>query len=77
MAFSYEKSNINLLENYILLLQGKQTKANTKFSKSSFRHILTDIPTLFRYKKLGIYRSIKLPNSICCMVKIRYKADVI
>ena len=54
-----EKSNINLLENYILLLQGKQTKANTKFSKSSFRHILTDIPTLFRYKKLGIYKKYK------------------
>ena len=54
-----EKSNINILENYILLLQGKQKKVNNKISKSSFRHILTDIPTLFLYKKLGIYKKYK------------------
>ena len=54
-----DKSKINLLENYILLLQGKQTKINTKITKASFRHLLTDIPTLFRYKKLGIYKKYK------------------
>ena len=49
-------ANINILENYVLFLEGKHSKIDGIPQKASFRHLITDIPTVFRYKKLGLYK---------------------
>lgn len=48
-------ANINILENYVLFLEGKQSKIDKTPQKASFRHLITDVPTVLRYKKLGFY----------------------
>lgn len=51
-----EKANVNLIENYYrLLLNLPIIKANT-IIKASFRHLITDIPTLWKYKRKKLYK---------------------
>lgn len=50
-----EKAGSNMLENYYLLLQNKILKPVNSVKMASFRHLMTDIPTLWRYKQMGIY----------------------
>jgi len=50
------RANINILENYVLFLQGKYSKTDGIPRKASFRHLITDVPTVLRYKKLGLYK---------------------
>jgi len=50
-----EKANVNLLENYYNLLQNIPLKLGKTIRNANFRHLLTDIPTVLKYKRLGIY----------------------
>jgi D-aspartate ligase len=55
-----EKANINLLENYMLILDDKAPKVSkNEIKKVSFRHLTTDIPTKFQYFLKGIYKKQK------------------
>lgn len=51
-----EPANINMLENYVNLLTKQPIVLNDNTKKASFRHIITDIPTLLKYKLLKIYK---------------------
>ncbi|MBN2821330.1 MAG: hypothetical protein JXP36_20325 [Bacteroidales bacterium] len=46
----------NMLENYYLLLHNKSLKPISPISFASFRHLMTDIPTVIKYKFKGIYK---------------------
>lgn len=50
------KAGSNMLENYYLLLQYQPLKSIPDLKKASFRHLLTDIPTVIRYIFLGLFK---------------------
>ena len=52
-----EVADINLLENYYHLLLNKPLNITHNFSHASFRHLVTDIPTLFTYKIKNLYKA--------------------
>ncbi len=51
-----ETANINLLENYYNLLTEKKTEKYNGCEKSSFRHLMTDLPMIIKYKLTGRYK---------------------
>ncbi len=51
-----ELANINMLENYTKLLMRQPVLVNGNTKKASFRHLVTDIPTLLEYKLLKLYK---------------------
>ncbi len=53
-----EAAEIPLLPSYVELLLGHNPLCNSSYNKSAcFRHLITDLPTIFRYKLKGIYQS--------------------
>jgi D-aspartate ligase len=50
------KGGSNMLENYFLMLQNQELKPVSPIKKASFRHLMTDIPTVFNYKLKGLYK---------------------
>jgi len=52
-----EKANIPLLENYLNLLYGEPMKHQSKITKASFRHLITDLPMCLIYWSRRIYKS--------------------
>ncbi len=51
-----DKAGVNLLENYQAYLTNGNIKPQGEVKKASFRHLVTDIPTLLKYKRKGIYK---------------------
>ena len=51
-----EKANINLLENYLNMLLKRPFNRKGVIQKASFRHLITDIPTIIQYKKKGLFK---------------------
>jgi predicted ATP-grasp superfamily ATP-dependent carboligase len=50
------KANVNMLESYVQLLSNKPLSKKKKADFASFRHLITDIPTLIKYKQKKLFK---------------------